>query len=167
VAVLAAPIAATLDTGNITFLLALLIWAAQLAGPRLSGLLWALATSLKWFPGAFIVLLPPRARLWGLGFLAVGGLLLLAVWPDTLMHLDRAVNFPRPLRFDLLLLLWAAIPWLWARPELWSFDRPGVRARWAAGRDRVAAWWRDWRAAGADTRRREVEARVRAFFGVG
>src|SRR5688572_7718035 len=41
---LAFPIAANLDTGNLTLVLAFMLWAAQFSGPRMAGLLWALAT---------------------------------------------------------------------------------------------------------------------------
>ena len=71
--ILAAPIAATLDTGNLTLLCALGVWAAQFTGPRLGGGLWALATVLKWFPAPLWLILPPRARLWGLIWIAIAG----------------------------------------------------------------------------------------------
>jgi hypothetical protein len=44
VALLAFPVGANLDTGNINLLLTLMLWGAQFSGPRLGGLLWALAT---------------------------------------------------------------------------------------------------------------------------
>ena len=53
VAVLAFPFAANLDTGNINLQLTLMLWAAQFTGPRLGGLLWALATWMKWVPVVF------------------------------------------------------------------------------------------------------------------
>ena len=52
VAVLAFPIGANLDTGNINLHLTLMLWAAQFIGPRLAGLLWALATWMKWVPAS-------------------------------------------------------------------------------------------------------------------
>jgi hypothetical protein len=116
--ILAAPIAATLDTGNLTLLCALGVWAAQFTGPRLGGGLWALATVLKWFPAPLWLILPPRARLWGLIWIAVAGILALATWPLTSVQIETAVTFPRPVRLDYLLLLWAAVPWVWARPRL-------------------------------------------------
>lgn len=116
--ILAAPIAATLDTGNITLLCALGIWAAQFVGPRLGGGLWALATVLKWFPAPLWIILPARARLWGLIWLALAGVLSLATWPQTIAQVQGAVAFPRPFRLDYLLLLWACVPWVWARPRL-------------------------------------------------
>lgn len=150
--VLAAPIAATLDTGNITLLLALMVWAAQFTGPRLGGLLWAAATGLKWFPGLLLWLLPPRTRLWGLAALAVTGMLLLATWPQTLVHLDLALNYPRPPRLDLLLLAWAAVPLLWRRE--WVWHRAGIRSATADVRERLR-------------HPSGVRSGLRAFFGVG
>jgi hypothetical protein len=99
--ILAAPIAATLDTGNLTLLCA-----------------WALATVLKWFPAPLWLILPPRARLWGLIWISIAGILALATWPLTVVQIETAVSFPRPFRLDYLLLLWAAVPWVWARPRL-------------------------------------------------
>lgn len=114
---LAAPIAATLDTGNITLFAALGVWAAAYVGARLGGLLWALAAVIKWFPVLLFVIIPPRSRLWGLGWLALAAILSLATWPQTAAQLDLAVHFPRPLRVDYLLLVWAAVPWLWRHPR--------------------------------------------------
>jgi hypothetical protein len=169
-AILAAPIAATLDTGNITLLLALAVWSAQFVGPRLGGVLWALAATLKWFPVLLLFFLPPRARLWGVVGLGVAVLLALATWPQTLTQLDLAINFPRPLRLDYLLLGWAAVPWLWQHPNpLWWLNRRDV--------PRLARYWRmvaarRWRALRRAEQPREIARqsigrRVRAFFGVG
>lgn len=134
--ILAAPIAATLDTGNLTLLCALGVWAAQFTGPRLGGLLWALATVLKWFPAPLWLILPARARLWGLVWMAVAALLMLATWPQTLVQIETAVTFPRPFRLDYLLLLWAAVPWIWARPRLLD------PSQWRPLASQVAAWIR-------------------------
>ena len=60
VALLAFPFGANLDTGNINLQLTLMLWAAQFTGPRLGGLLWALATWMKWVPAVFW--LDPRRR---------------------------------------------------------------------------------------------------------
>ena len=62
VAVLAFPFGANLDTGNINLQLTLMLWAAQFTGPRLGGLLWALATWMKWVPVVFWPILPGRAE---------------------------------------------------------------------------------------------------------
>ena len=48
-----------------------MLWAAQFTGPRLGGLLWALATWMKWVPVVFWPILPGRAKHWGLFWLAV------------------------------------------------------------------------------------------------
>lgn len=169
IAILAAPIAATLDTGNITLLLALAVWAAQFVGPRLGGALWALAATLKWFPAVLVVLLPPRARLWGLAAVGVALMLALATFPQTIVQMDLALNFPRPLRIDYLLLGWAAIPWLWRHPQpLWWLNRRDVpRLAWM-WRGRAVAAWRDLRASDepAELARHTIGRRVRAFFGV-
>ena len=137
-------LATTLDTGNITLLCAMGIWAAHFTGPRLGGFMWALATALKWFPALLFLLLPPRARLWGIGWAALFGILTLAVWPDVVRQLEQVINFPRPLRIDYVLLAWAAVPWLWAHPH-WFEWRTWDR-QLAAGRDSVArvlgTWWR-------------------------
>jgi hypothetical protein len=142
-ALIAAPLAATLDTGNITLLCALAVWAAYASGPRLGGFLWALVTALKWFPLVLFPLLPPRARPWGLLFLAIGGLLTVAVWPATVRQLEIAIGFPRPIRLDYLLLLWAAVPWLWQRPHL--LDARSWPAQARAARADLSAGFRAWR----------------------
>ena len=168
-AILAAPIAATLDTGNITLLLALAVWATQFTGPRLGGVLWALAATLKWFPALLVFVLPPRARLWGVAALGVAFLLALATWPQTLLQMDLALNFPRPLRLDYLLLAWAAVPWLWRHPQpLWWLNRRDVPRLARIGRARVAQSWHDLRTADEPTEvaRQTIGRRVRAWFGV-
>ena len=71
VALLAFPFGANLDTGNINLQLTLMLWAAQFTGPRLGGLLWALATWMKWVPVVLWPILPARAKRWGLVWLAV------------------------------------------------------------------------------------------------
>jgi hypothetical protein len=140
-ALLAAPIAATLDTGNITLLCALMVWAAAFVGPRTGGLLWAIATILKWFPAPLWLILPPRTRLWGLAWMALAAVLSLATWPATVAQLDIAINFPRPFRLDYLLLLWAAVPWLWAHPRLFVVAewRPMLRETVDRARDGATA----------------------------
>jgi hypothetical protein len=137
--ILAAPIAATLDTGNLTLLCALGVWAAQFTGPRLGGGLWALATVLKWFPAPLWLILPPRARLWGLIWIGVAGILALATWPETWAQIQTAIAFPRPFRLDYLLLLWAAVPWIWAHPRLLE------PAEWPAIAAEIRVWsWAQW-----------------------
>jgi glycosyl transferase family 87 len=116
VALLGPSLAANLDTGNINVFIALGTWVALWSGPRLGGFLWALGTGLKYVPAFLLAFIPPRAWRPGLAVLAVLLLLTLATWPQTLRQLDIVLNYPRPLRVDYLLLLWGAVPWLWARP---------------------------------------------------
>jgi hypothetical protein len=137
-------LAATLDTGNITFLCAMGIWAAHFVAPKLGGFMWALAAALKWFPALLFLILPPRARLWGIVWTALFVLLTLAVWPSALRQLDLMINFPRPLRIDYILLIWAAIPWLWAHPRwfevrTWPAQVSEARSGISGGFSR---WWR-------------------------
>ena len=120
---------ATLDTGNVTFVLAMAVWVAQFTGPRVGGALWALTVSTKWFPLLLFPLLPPRTRPWGLAALAVAVLLSLATLPQTLTWVTTMLAFPRPPRIDYVLLLWAAIPWAWSRPGVLSAWRPSALAR--------------------------------------
>jgi hypothetical protein len=166
VAFVAIPLASTLDTGNITLLCAMGVWAAHFVGPRLGGLMWALATALKWFPLLLFVILPPRARLWGLAWMSLFGVLTLAVWPEVIRQLELLINFPRPLRIDYVLLLWAAVPWLWTHPRWFEWRTWG--AQLGENRDIVAAavggWWRSPGRARA-LRDAGVQA-GRAFFGL-
>ncbi len=171
VVLLAFPIGANLDTGNINLQLTLAIWAAQFTGPRVAGLLWGLATWMKWVPAALWIVLRPRARLWGLGFLAASALLSLATLPMTIVQMNALFGFgARPIRLDYLVLLWALVPWLWRRPDPFAWLRPASWARVAGQlRDTVGAFTRLWRTdhdLGATTARREVTERVRAFLGL-
>src|SRR5439155_830812 len=113
--------AATLGTGNITLFLTFALWSAPFTGPRLAGLLWGLATWMKWAPAVLWVILAPRARAWGVVWLGVSALLSLATLPLTIVQLQALFGFgSRPIRLDYLVLLWAAVPWLWIHPHpLW------------------------------------------------
>ncbi len=114
VALLAFPVGANLDTGNINLLLTLMLWAAQFTGPRLGGLLWALATWMKWLPAVFWVVLGPRGRRLGLLWLCLAILLSIALLPMTIQQLQALFGFgARPIRLDYLVYLWAFIPWLY------------------------------------------------------
>jgi hypothetical protein len=144
VAFLVAPIAATLDTGNITLFAALAVWAAYFVGPRLGGGLWALASVLKWFPAPLWLILPPRARLWGLVWASLALILSAATWPQTLDQLQLAISYPRPFRLDYLLLLWAAVPWLWGHPRWFKIAEWRPMARETLDRTRMR--WTRWRA---------------------
>jgi hypothetical protein len=138
---------ANFDSGNINIFLTLMVFWAQFVGDRLSGALWALATALKWLPGLLIVVLRPRARLWGLAFVGLFTVFALATWPQTLRQLDIVIFYPRPLRLDYVMLVWAAIPWLYAQPWPTWWLQPREIARHWRGRPP----WRLW---------------VRGFFGL-
>jgi len=170
IAVLTLPLAATLDTGNVTLYLALAIWAAQFTGPVVGGALWALATAMKWFPALLILMLRPRARLWGLVFLAFGGVLTLVMWRETVVQLDIVLNFPRPLRVDYLLILWAFVPWVWRHPRpLWWLDRAQLVSLAERARTRSASWAGEARRSPSTAARqagRNLLAAFRSFFGI-
>jgi hypothetical protein len=171
-AVLAFPIAANLDTGNVTLVIALGLWAAQFTGPRVAGGLWALGTWMKWVPAPFLVLLAPRARGWGLAWLGIAALLSLLTLPLTLLQLQTLFGFgDRPLRLDYLVLAWALVPWLWRHPRpLWWL----APTSWPIVAEHARAFLTGWRArerrdpqaAFADARH-GVGLRVRRFLGIG
>jgi len=130
-ALLAFPFGANLDTGNVNLQLTLMLWAAQFSGPRLAGLLWALATWMKWIPIVFWPILANNARRWGLVWLAVSIGLSILTLPLTIIQMQTLFGFgARPVRLDYLAYLWAFVPWLYRRPEPFDFLR--------------AATWRGW-----------------------
>jgi hypothetical protein len=144
VGLLAFPIAANLDTGNINLLLALAIFGAHFTGPRTGGLIWGLATWMKWIPAPLWLVLPPRARLWGLVFLALSGLLSLLLLPLTIVQFQALFGFgDRPLRADYLVFIWSAVPWWWGLRHPFAFLH---RSAWITAirvqRDRAARWGR-------------------------
>src|SRR5258705_3853064 len=99
VAVLAFPFGANSATGNINLQLTLMLWAAQFTGPRLGGLLWALATWMKWVPVVFWPIPPGRAKQWGLLWLAVSVGLSLLTLPLTIIQFQALFGFgARPVR---------------------------------------------------------------------
>ena len=107
-----------------------MLWAAQFTGPRLGGLLWALATWMKWVPVVFWPILPGRAKQWGLFWLAVSVALSLLTLPLTIIQLQALFGFgARPVRLDFLVYLWAAVPWLYRKADPLDFLRP---ATWRA-----------------------------------
>jgi hypothetical protein len=135
VALLGFPIGANLDTGNINLLLTLMLWATRFSGPVLAGFMWSIATWMKWAPALLFPILAPRARLWGLLFLAASVILSLATLPLTVMQLQAIVGFgARPLRLDYLVFLWATIPVLWAREQPFGWLRPSA---WRAAATRL------------------------------
>ncbi len=160
VLILSFPTAGNLDTGNINLLLALALFGAQFVGPKAGGLIWGLATWMKWVPALLWPVLQPRARGWGLVFLAVFALLSLAMLPLTIVQLQVLFGFgTRPARVDYLVFVWAAVPWWWRHRDPFAFLRPSswreaaafqlarARRRWASFRadPRVAtvhAWHR-------------------------
>ena len=170
VAALGFSFGANLDLGNITLLLTLILFGAQFVGPRLSGLLWAVCAWMKWVPAPVWLVLEPRARAWGLVWLAASVVLTLATLPQTIAQLDALFGFgPRPIRVDYLVLLWAFVPWLWRREETFDWVRPSFwRARvaeWrAAARERLDGW----RSApeGARLAREDAVSAVRSFLGL-
>lgn len=134
VALLGFPFGANLDTGNINLPLTLLLWAAVFGRPILAGLIWAVATWMKWVPVVFVLVLRPRARLWGLVFLGLSVLLSLATLPQTIAQLEALIGFGRrPIRLDYIVFLWAVVPVLWRRADPFAWlRRSWWRARFAA-----------------------------------
>ena len=171
VAVLAFSFGANLDLGNITLPLTLLLFGAQFVGPRLAGLIWAVATWMKWVPALLLPVLAPRARAWGLAWLAGSVVLTLATLPQTLTQLEAIFGFgPRPIRLDYLVLFWAFVPWLWRREEPFDWLRPAFwRRRLAAWRLAATRRLRAWRTQpdGVAAARRDAGAWIRGFLGLG
>ena len=133
VTVLAFPFGANLDTGNINLQLTLMLWAAQFTGPRLGGLLWALATWMKWVPVVFWPILPGRAKQWGLFWLAVSVGLSILTLPLTIIQLQALFGFgARPVRLDFLVYIWATVPWFYRKTDPLDFLRPVTWRRWAS-----------------------------------
>jgi len=131
VAVLAFPFGANLDTGNINLQLTLMLWAAQFTGARLGGLLWALATWMKWLPVVFWPILPGRAKGWGLLWLAVSVGLSVLTLPLTIIQLQALFGFgARPVRLDYLVYIWAAVPWLYRKEDPFEIFRAATWRRW-------------------------------------
>jgi len=169
VALLGFSFGANLDLGNITLLLALVLFGAQFVGPRLAGLIWAVAAWMKWVPAPVWLVLAPRARAWGLVWLAASMVLTLATLPQTLAQLDALFGFgPRPVRVDYLVLLWAFVPWLWRRDEPFDWLRPSFwRQRLAMWRAQTSGRLRDWRGPhGVATARRDAVRWMRGFLGL-
>lgn len=165
------PIGAHFDTGNINLLLALALFAAHFTGPRLGGLIWGLATWMKWVPAAVWFFLPPRTRGWGLAFLAISGVLSLLMLPLTIVQLQVLFGFgQRPFRFDYLVFVWSIVPWWWRLDHPFAFLSPRAWAA-AAGRQwaRAMRWERAFRAApgvAAALFMTRLRTRLRAFVGL-
>ena len=168
---LAFPLAANLDTGNINLPLALLIFGAQFSGPLLAGLLWMVATTVKWVPVFFWPFLSPRARLWSLIWLVLALALTALTLPQTLVQLQVLFSFQRPLRVDYLVFVWAIVPWAWRHPEAFRWLMPSTWPGAAqAGKAAAGIWHTHWRRSPArtlDTLGRVMRSRVRSFLGWG
>jgi hypothetical protein len=165
------PIGASLDTGNINFLLALALFAAHFTGPRLGGLIWGLATSMKWIPAVLWFVLPPRTRAWGLVMLAIAGILSLLMLPLTIVQLQALFGFgSRPARADYLIFVWSAVPWWWQLHHPFAFLRPSAwGTALARRRVQLAGWVAAYRAEPRPTLERTgASARVflRAYLGL-
>ena len=111
VALLAFPIAANLDTGNINLLLTLLLFGAQFTGPIVAGLIWAIATWMKWVP---VVLWPCSRRGPGSGACCSSRSRCCCAsrrCPLTIVQLEALFGFGRrPIRLDYLVFIWALVP---------------------------------------------------------
>ncbi len=152
---LAIPIGTNLDTGNINLLLAVALFGAQFGHGRLGGLIWGIATWMKWVPAPLWLVLPARARGWGLIVLAVSGLLSLLMLPLTIVQMQALFGFgPRPVRADFLVFAWSAVPWWWRLEHPFASLSPLV---WTSGLRRVSrrtsAWAHAFRAAPMPTLR--------------
>ena len=100
---------------------------------------------MKWVPAVLWFVLPPRARGWGLVFLALSGLLSLVMLPLTIIQLQVLFGFGnRPIRADYLVFIWSAVPWWWRRADPFAFLRP--------------AWWRGRRGVAGGPGRRFLAA---------
>jgi len=138
VAILGFPFGANLDTGNINLQLTLMLWFAQFTGPRLGGLLWALAAWMKWIPAVHWLVLGPRTRAWALVWLGVSIGLSLVTLPLTIIQMQTLFGFgARPIRLDYLVFLWAFVPWLYRAPDPFVALRPAAWRRAAVG---LRAW---------------------------
>src|SRR4051794_12366908 len=132
VAILAFPFGANLDTGNINLQLTLMLWAANFTGPRLGGLLWALATWMKWVPALNWFILPGKAKQWGLAWLAVSIGLSIVTLPLTIIQMQALFGFgARPIRLDYIVYAWSWVPWLYRRPDPFDFLRLATWQRWS------------------------------------
>ena len=122
-------IGAILDTGKINLLLALALFGAQSTSGWIGGLIWGLATWMKW---VLRCCGSPcrRAPAAGPGVPGLSALLSLVMLPLTIIQLQVLFGFGnRPLRADYLVFVWSAVPWWWRHADPFAFLRP--------------AWWVD------------------------
>jgi hypothetical protein len=160
VAILYIPIGANIDTGNINLLLALALFGAHFVDGRVGGLIWGLATWMKWVPVLVWPVLPAKARGWGLVWLALSGLLSLVMLPLTIIQLQALFGFGhRPVRADYLMYVWSIVPWWWRLERPFAFLHPYAwRVAWLRFWARASAWGRAFRVAPGAT---AVRARER------
>jgi hypothetical protein len=131
VAFLGFPLGANLDTGNINVQLTLMVWAAQFSGPRTAGVLWALATWMKWIPIIHWPILSAGGRRWGLVFLGLSIGLSVLLLPLTIRQFEVLFGFgERPVRLDYLIYVWAFVPWLYWRADPADVLRPATWRSW-------------------------------------
>jgi hypothetical protein len=163
------PIAANLDTGNINLPLVLLLFGAQFCRPVTAGLLWMMATTLKWVPLVFWPFLSPRGRLWAVVWAVVALALTLLTLPQTIVQLQVLFAFQRPPRIDYFVFIWAIVPWAWRHPEAFRWLMPSTWPGAAQAATAAARLWRiHWRRDPVATREalgRVARTRVREFFG--
>jgi hypothetical protein len=168
---LAFPMAANLDTGNINLPLTLLIFGAQFSGPATAGLLWMVATMVKWVPVAFLPFISPRGRLWGLGWLALGLALTALTLPQTLVQIQVLFSFQRPLRVDYLVFIWGLVPWAYRHPDAFRWMTPstwpGIVQTAVASVRRWRLHWRRSPARTSEVLHRFLRAWFRSWFGLG
>jgi hypothetical protein len=172
VLILAIPVGANIDTGNVNLLLAVALFGAQFLDARIGGLLWGLATWMKWVPAPLWLVLPARARGWGLWFLLLAALLSLIMLPLTIIQLQALFGFShRPIRADYLVFVWSTVPWWWRRRDPFAFLRPSTWAvAWARRRRWASAWSGAFRRAPGPTARlarERLRAGTTAFLGLG
>lgn len=141
---LSIPIGANIDTGNVNLLLAVALFGAHFLDGRVGGLIWGLATWMKWVPAIVWPVLPARARGWGLMWLALAGALSLLMLPLTIIQLQVLFGFgDRPVRADYLVYVWSMVPWWWRLERPFAFLRPREwLAGWSGLRARAGAWMR-------------------------
>jgi hypothetical protein len=165
------PLAANLDTGNINLPLTLILFGAQFSRPAMAGLMWMVATVVKWVPAVFWLFISPRGRLWGIVWLVLAVALTALTLPATIVQLQVLFSFQRPLRVDYFVFVWALVPWAWRHPEAFRWLMPStwpgaIRAMAAA----ISRWRFHWRRSPERTAvllRRITRARFRAFLGLG
>ncbi len=142
IGILYIPIGANIDTGNINLLLAIALFGAHFLDERVAGLIWGLATWMKWVPALVWPSLTARARGWGLLWLGLSALLSLVMLPLTIVQLQALFGFgSRPVRADYLIFVWSIVPWWWRLDHPFAFLHPNA---WRVGRARIARRARAW-----------------------